>query len=67
VENNATHSNDADDNPTESIPEVTDHASSSSLTPEPDRGPFAEEIKGVVSRTMRMLNTLKSVQPNKKS
>ena len=43
-----THCNDSDDNPTESIPEVTDHALSSrqsSETPEPDRGPLAEEMK----------------------
>ena len=43
-----TYCNDSDDNPTESIHEVTDHASSSrqsSQTPEPDRGPLAEEMK----------------------
>ena len=43
-----THCNDSDDNPTESIPEVTDHALSSrqsSETPETDRGPLAEEMK----------------------
>ena len=45
------HCNDSDDNPTESIPEVADHASSSwqsSETPEPDRGPLAEEMKHFV-------------------
>ena len=53
AENKATHCNDSDEtslfNPNESIPEATDHASSSpaqsSETPEPDREPLAEEMK----------------------
>lgn len=52
AENKVTHCNDSDESspfkPTESISEDTDHASSSpqsSETPEPDRGPLAEEMK----------------------